>query len=239
MNKINRIGLEAEFFLTNSKGELVYPQGFGFDYDDFIILGEFRAEPGSTREDTIANFIKELVRVRLKAQQKKLTLSYGYKEITPKFKREILKKMGTKEIQDTKNIYNTEILSCSDDVVEDGKIVSSKISAGLHIHFSKEVVFERNIQYTFEHNTQSTLVRENYYILRPSDIKGIITAMDKYIYPKYTLPVKLKYRQVGFYELKPYGFEYRSLPMCNEFTSLVELEEVVDYAFTLLENLDK
>jgi len=237
MNKVNKVGLEAEFFLHNHKKELVYPEDYGFDCDDFVILGEFRAEPGNTREDTIANFIKELVKVRREAKENRLTLSYGYEEITPQFKSSIMKRIGSKNIQDTKNIYGTDILTCSDDVLENGKVISTKLSAGLHVHFSKEVCFERDIHQVIEGVNVKTTIKESQYLLTMQQIKGIVKAMDVRVYPNFTLPVELKYRQKGFYELKPYGFEYRSLPMIKDFEEISALENIVNTAFTMLEGL--
>jgi hypothetical protein len=43
---------------------------------------------------------------------------------------------------------------------------------------------------------------------------------------------RTKYRQAGFYELKPYGFEYRSLPASPD--TLEALPEIVEVAFELL-----
>jgi hypothetical protein len=86
MNIINKIGLEVEFFLCNKKdGKLVYPSDYGFETDDFIILGEFRCEPGNTREEVIGNYYKELSKVLLQAEEVKLIVNFGYKIITPEF----------------------------------------------------------------------------------------------------------------------------------------------------------
>jgi hypothetical protein len=63
--------------------------------------------------------------------------------------------------------------------------------------------------------------------------------MDNNMLHKHNLGVNLKYRNKGFYEDKPYGFEYRSLPMYDEFTKLWQLMRLVDYSFKLLEDLDE
>jgi hypothetical protein len=47
---------------------------------------------------------------------------------------------------------------------------------------------------------------------------------------------RTKYRQPGFYELKPYGFEYRSLP-AND-AVMKALPEIVGKAFELLDSLN-
>lgn len=73
---------------------------------------------------------------------------------------------------------------------------------------------------------------------RPA-IEWIVKQMDEEFFEKFA-PAKdkrTKYRQPGFYELKPHGFEYRSLP-ANEDT-LRALPEIVGKAFKLLESLRK
>ena len=65
-------------------------------------------------------------------------------------------------------------------------------------------------------------------------IDYIVRAMDNKFFDRFA-PAKdncTKYRRPGFYERKPYGFEYRSLP-ANEGT-INSLPEIVDFAFKLL-----
>jgi len=238
MEIINKIGLEVEFFLiNNSNSKLVFPDDYGFETDDYPILGEFRCEPGSTRKETIGNYFKELANVIYKSKQNKQTLVFGYQSITPEFKSEILKRMGTKSIQDTRNIYNLDILKLSDDVVENGVITKCLVSAGLHIHFSKEVSYELNIKEKGNSNVKT--YSDTKYLITEKQKKTIIRKLDNNILPLHDLGVNLKYRNKGFYEDKPYGFEYRSLPMYNNFQGLYRIMDVVDYSFNCLEDLDK
>ena len=79
----NKIGLEFEFLLRNKKGDLVFPGKHGFDTDDFPIIGEARAEAGSSVEETLGNFFKAYYEVVKKAEKKNLTVDIsGYTEIT-------------------------------------------------------------------------------------------------------------------------------------------------------------
>jgi hypothetical protein len=235
MKIVNRVGLEVEFFVLKNN-LLVYPDKYGFCSDDFIIIGEFRCDPGKTREETIANFYKEFTKVRRIAKEKGVDLTYGYREITPQFRAEVLKKMGNKEIADTRNIYDTNILELSDDVIVDGKITSCKISTGLHVHFSRHVECESKIYEGRKHDRER-IVTDKLSIITPSQRKSIIRGMDVRVLPTYNLGVQLKYRNQGFYEEKPWGFEYRSLPSCDKILELFELENVVDHAFLFLEQL--
>lgn len=140
----NKVGLEAEFFLTSAKGNLVFPGSNGFDTDEFIILGEFRSEPGINRSETLSNFFKEYYRIVEKAKSKNLVVNLdGIWEIDLKKKAEILRKMGTKTVSESKNIYKTDLLELSDDIIEDGKITGRYLSTGLHVHFSSQVICEK------------------------------------------------------------------------------------------------
>ena len=70
-------------------------------------------------------------------------------------------------------------------------------------------------------------------------IKYIVKAMDDTFFERFAAPEKdrTKYRQPGFFEIKPYGFEYRSLP-AND-TVMEALPEIVDKAFSLLEEINE
>lgn len=233
MRIVHKIGLEAEFILLDDKGKMRFPAKHGFSHDEFFLLGEFRADPGSTREETIGYYMKALAQVLYLAKEKKLTADFsGVWSITPEMKADILRKMSSKTVPECKNIYGIDILKFSDDVVEGGTIKECRISAGLHVHFSRWIEHE----WTDKDGRKQTAWKS---ILTPSQMKKIITSMDSEALQKYTLGVPLKYRQKGFYEIKPYGFEYRSLPMVPAYTYLENVMSLVDLAFCQLENLDK
>lgn len=69
-------------------------------------------------------------------------------------------------------------------------------------------------------------------------IEYFVKEMDKAFFDRFA-PKKedrTKYRQPGFYELKPYGFEYRSLP-AND-AVMEALPEIISKAFELLDSLN-
>lgn len=256
----NKIGIEFEFLLRNKKGNLVFPAKHGFDIDDFPIIGEARAEAGSSPEETLGNFFKEYYKILNKAESKNLTLDLtGYADIDNKFNAEILKVMGTKTIAETKNIYGIDILEHDDSVIKDGNKVGRYISTGLHIHFSSyeektlsssiEVpayvpvvllnspplpfeIFKKEGTKTSEEKISSILSR----ITMPV-ADSIVRYFDKYFLKSYVsdFPKLLKYRQPGFYEIKSYGFEYRSLPF-NDAT-FKDINKIVLASFKKLKEL--
>lgn len=233
MQVVNMVGLEAEFLLRDSKQNIVFPAKHGFNHDEFFLLGELRALPGKTRQESVGYFMQSIAEILYKADKKLLTVDFsGMSEISPKTKAYVLRKMESKNVPEAKNIYGTDILSLCDDVVENGVITKSRISCGLHIHFSRRMLGEWR-------DADKNLKSEYKSILTPSQRKGIIVALDNVVLPKYHTEVPLKYRKPGFYEEKDYGFEYRSLPMVKSMTNLQEIMGIVDFAFCQLEKLEK
>jgi len=250
----NKVGLEFEFLLRDKKGELVFPANHGFDCDDFIILGEARAEAGETVEETIGNFYKAYYGVLRKAKLKGLTVDLsGYTEITKEFNTKIMKKMGYKEISTCSNIYGSEILEETDLLIEDRKIVGRLISCGLHIHFSSEISKTQRV-HNIQHKANYTPVINLYkkmkghsYTKEYTDvavsvsritnpvIKNFVQYFDEVYLDKYPMDVPLKFRNPGFFEIKSYGFEYRSLPFTEGVLS--DIVEIAESAWSLLEEL--
>ena len=87
-------------------------------------------------------------------------------------------------------------------------------------------------------NVKKTLEASVSQLNRPT-VEWIVKQMDEKFFDKFAPEEnkRTKYRQAGFYELKDYGFEYRSLP-ANE-ASLGALPEIVDFAFKLLNSLNE
>lgn len=257
------IGLEAEFLLVNDKNELVYPREHGFDTDDFVILGEIRAKPGKTRQETIAHFIEKFYETQYLAKSKNLTMEMetGFRSVSPKFYSEILKKMDHKNVSRSQNIYpEINLLELSDANVVDGKILNHKISYGLHIHFSSQnVVSEKyqidktkytpvriplsleNINANIDLFRQEIVDKESREVTSTANaitkpvIKHIVSELDKNILVKFKPEENLKYRNPGFYEIKQHGFEYRSLPFNQNV--LDNIASIVDFGYNLLEDL--
>jgi hypothetical protein len=257
----NKVGLEVEFFVLNEKNELVIPSKYGFDIDEFILLGEMRAEPGETRADTLSLFWGKWYNILLKARKEKLIIDIetGYKEIDPKFYAQVLREMGNKEISASKNIHNIDLLELTDAVVENGKLLMQRISNGLHIHFSSSETVEKTfktekfVPVSLPLSITGALTTIDLY-KKIGDVEEKVTAcanritvpvlhriiedFDKEILPKYVPNIPLKFRNPGFYEMKYHGgFEYRSMPFTQKV--LDNLFDIVDYAFLKLEQLDE
>jgi hypothetical protein len=146
-----------------------------------------------------------------------------------------------------------------------GKIVFHNVSCGLHIHFSSSVMDEKKVDYTITDRYELVKLplaigtgvtanielyqktfngkgeRTSYNVTATASritkpvIKHIVKDLDDVLLPSCVSPIKTKYRQPGFYELKDYGFEYRSLPMTQEVFN--NLFKIATYAFGLLKEL--
>jgi len=264
----NRIGLEAEYILRNSKGEVIMPPA-GWDRDGFPVLGEIRAEPGKNTAEVIANFVK----ARLKTEQK---MHNGHSiSFEPATKIPLaLYKKAMKVIRDSSddkdallssimNIYNTDISDFSDQIISEGKIQGCRASCGLHIHFSSEERVKATLDvskykavnlpismvdgklkteitlYSHEGYKEEKKVEVTASQLNRPTIEWIVKSMDDQFFERFA-PKKdsrTKFRMPGFFELKPYGFEYRSLPASDK--SIDSLVEIVDFAFELLRSLKR
>ena len=67
----------------------------------------------------------------------------------------------------------------------------------------------------------------------------IVNRMDEMFFDRFAPAEaeRTKYRQPGFYELKPYGFEYRSLPFTPEVKEAIP--EITKAAFMLLKEINE
>jgi hypothetical protein len=244
------IGLEAEYLLRDTKTKtLVYPAKYGLGHDDFPLIGEFRADPGTTRAEVVGNFFKAYYTMLGIVRNKNLFLDLtGWATLSPKEYTGCLREMGNKQIATCKNIYGKDILELSDAVIDAGVVKGHNISNGLHIHFSSsdaqswtpkkytEVKIKDYPETLYRWNGEEPDKTLQVNRLTKPAITHIIKRMDKEVFPKYPLSQKLKYRQPGYYEVKSDGrFEYRSLPFSEDV--YLDIYDIVDKAFDILESL--
>lgn len=132
------VGVEAEFFILNGKGEaIVVPPHL--PRDGFPILGEVRGDPGENVAETVANFWKEYYDVQSRIRSGHAMVMKNIMKIRLKRYQEAMKQMDqpkNEHIGDTRNIYGVDIDEFSDQVLKAGKIQGINASCGLHIHFS-------------------------------------------------------------------------------------------------------
>jgi len=209
---MNQIGFEKEYFLKNKKGELIInPEQYGYEVDRLGVLVEVRGDPKRNCQEALASFLsKEIIAIG-NAEVHNFTL-----ESIPSIK------LKEKEILEVTTRY-AEALSdkekeSTSKVTKDFKI--TEITAGLHIHFSKEEEKEYEVvanYYTFIINTfngeikeqsHKEIVEDQVVVNNFIDIPRIIKLLDE----TFKTEIKKSGRIPGAYEIKDYGFEYRSLP---------------------------
>lgn len=261
---IHKVGLEAEFFITNSKKEIIIPPG-SFDRDDFPLQGEIRGEPGATTAEVIGNFTKARVQAEQKVSESHYMIFDPYARIKLDTYRKALKqvtKPKNEMIGKTKNIYGTNIEDFSDQIIEKGKIQGIWASSGLHVHFSSFVSDEYKVtQDEYEAvsiplsmgNLEASIDLYKYKgyktekelkviasQLNYPTVYWLVKQMDEKFFDRF-VPHKdkrTKYRHPGYYEMKEYGFEYRSLPASDDTMNINTLQEIVQYAFELLYSIN-
>jgi len=265
----NMVGVEAEFFMLNKKGEAIVPP-MSWDRDDFPLLGEIRGAPGEKQSEVYANYIKREMEIKTLIDFDKADmLMDSFMRIKLSTYREAMKAMrewsGTKDssLDKIRNIYGTDINDFSDQIIgKNHKIQGINASCGLHIHFSSEEKVNEdvnefeydliNLPLTIAENqvvggvpininlykkgtwkTKKTITARASQLNQPTT-EWIVKQMDDEFFEKFAPPEaeRTKYRKPGYYEVKPYGFEYRSLP-ANK-ASIDALPMIIAFAFKLL-----
>lgn len=198
---IDRIGIEKEFWLLNNIGQIQEPAIFNFPYDEYGFLVELRTNPCIDMASLLADFDYRLRLLELKAKMLAFRLSDEARMPIPKYFIEYLSPK-----------YRYGSLKDLTANVNDGTVNSHAtgifgdyLTAGIHVHFSRHDELGRRVQLPI------------FEIVKKMDLnfRGIILKSN---------------RILGEYELKPYGFEYRSLP------ANAPLEKVVRKSFKILES---
>lgn len=260
----NKIGLEAEFLLRDKDGNLVIPYSYPRDDFEILgeIRGEPGKSMPEAVSNFYKKFLEVSERARSDGFTIDLT---GHAVLDLKTYKKVLEISGPKETPQCRNIYGTEILGYSDTIIENGLVVGHRVSSGLHIHFSSSITRQEEIDMGsdsylsvvlpigFQNNSNDPTFSLNLYrkvslptpVVRTVKVTAsqitfpvithIVSEMDKLL-PKYCDPnIQLKYRQPGYYEIKPWGFEYRSLPF-NQAT-LSDLDSLTAKSFELLKGI--
>jgi len=192
------IGMDVEFMAYKSKKQVFPVDDIDLrscGCDEFGHCVEIRPRQADNKKELLFNIMSEmddLPKKFLYKSENKITMN------KKEFFR-LLKRMGSKEISQCKNIYGADILDDPPVTTPDSRYAY----CGMHIHVSKHIDF---------------MDSENNWNEIPLNINAeFLTYMfDEYIFDALKMDTCFyvgKYRQPGFYEPKGnYGhFEYRSL----------------------------
>ncbi|TET59648.1 MAG: hypothetical protein E3J47_08170 [Candidatus Stahlbacteria bacterium] len=104
---------------------------------------------------------------------------------------------------------------------------------------AKELLSPSIFLYAREGYTKEKTLTARAGKLNKPAIEYIVKEMDDAFFERFAPEKKdrTKYRQPGFFELKPYGFEYRSLPANSK--TMEALPEITKKAFDLLKEINK
>lgn len=200
-----KVGLECEYFICNTEGQIVIPKFTRTD--NWNVLAEIITEPHSNYQDLLFDF---------KKQQYKLLRECGKNNV---------EMMAITEAKLDRKLYEELRRTCDKGRIEEKSLYDIPIkfrekitTAGLHVHFSDEEVRS--------YRDENKILNELRYC-HIFDFPTIIKALDN----QYKDAIKRTNRTAGLYELKPHGFEYRSLP--ND----VDIENLCIFVFDMLHKL--
>lgn len=211
--EIREIGLEKESFLLKN-GKIMEPKLYGFPRDEFEFLVELRSLPSDRLYPVYTTLQQEELQYKLRANKFGMELKDNPTMIVS---REWVDKHWNKynlhrfdELDYTRNIWNKkEQQSISHHLgVLPGKTPEKRIlTSGMHVHFSSR-------------NSKTGEIIE-------LPIEDIVRWMDE----EFVFPITEANRNLGEYELKQHGFEYRSLP-CN-----IDVYTVLKESFRILREI--
>lgn len=200
---LDKIGIEREYWLLRGD-EIIEPHKYGFPFDEFGFLVEMRTHPYTTSQ----GLIEELERLTKAHEAQAEALGLRLKLQHRRF-------LGKNLINYLKKEYAWDYLPDLTANIYSGVAGSHATginnlygTAGVHVHFSRYNNEGRRVQLPIREIVMNMDARFNEVIAKAKRIRGE-------------------------YEIKPWGFEFRSLP-CT-----VNIEEVAEFAFYLLERYRK
>lgn len=197
---MRQFGFEQEFFIRNTAGDLVLaPKNLinvGLDECGYLVEGRGKPHDHPILAAYSLLAANHLMQAALSGAKNPLILvkDLAFTKIPAVLQRKAIRRDGKHSYPENRgNLYGKDY-SPSDRWQR----------AGLHVHFSD---FEKTR--VFGRTGQSTRSGHHMFqIHRPLDMPRIILALDK----AFKEEIKAAKRLLGMYEMKPYGFEYRSLP---------------------------
>ena len=189
----------------NKEGRILEPSLYGFPSDEMGFLIEVRSEHTDNVEDIVASVkLQKSINI-MKARKLGYHIENVHElEVTKEFKDHIYTKYRLSELPDfTRNVYEWV------DMSHHTGFIGNFATAGLHVHFSKREITGMKCK------------------LISLPINEIVWNMDD----QFREIILNSNRLLGEYEMKPWGFEYRSLP------NTAPIITVTKYALELLESV--
>jgi hypothetical protein len=248
------VGFESEYLSVDKNGEFVFPHGDRDSYPLLGECrgnpSESPSEAAASLLGKLAAAKASLGESKMALGDQTVPISV-HKEALRRMDEGHNKQV---ELDKCKNIYGHEVDSQDAAVMKDGAKVGFTVSCGLHVHFSAEDVQVRKVEIPhltslelplkIGPNANHTLMlwkKDGYDVTETITVRaGIITKpvvtelvrmLDNVFFD--TIPAEerskyaiARYRQRGFWEPKPWGFEYRSLPALHYTLGFEVLNEI-------------
>ena len=215
---MKKFGFELEAFVVQAPVEgaalrdgeigpthVVVPNGL--PHDECGYLAEARGEPHKDPFQAAASMVGEFRRMGRLAEKSGVRLEVlpATRKLPPAFLQECLRKFGKGVSPGQGSMY--------------GKAISPTdrwSRAGLHVHFSDEEV-SASVYHDKQPETSRTLITSHLQLDMPWWIRGLDMAFAQEILEARRVP--------GRYEMKLWGFEYRSLPASVDVWRVAEVLE--------------
>lgn len=178
-----KFGFEREYFIVDAAGEISIAKNRNVDHDGCGYLAEARGTPMSCPIEAAYSLLASENKLETKVNEAKHVLC----KTADNFR------LSTSFKQNCIRLFGKTAQS---DCSLYGKWNAQSVShAGLHVHFSDSYeIIDKNDRII--------------HVYKPMNIPKIIVEMDREFGPI----IKDSKRAKGLYKMKPYGFEYRSLP---------------------------
>jgi len=208
MKTVKELGIEKELFLLDWSNTIAEPKRYGFPRDEFEFLVELRSVQSDDMSIVLDDIRAKLMQCKIRAKEFNLRLlELPFVEVSAEWVKEHWRKHNLNIFADlTKNIYNTGYPSHYSGIL-DLPNYRKMLMAGMHVHFSAR-----------DADTG---------IPAKLPVKLMVRMMDLEL----SHDVRRYGRNLGEWEPKEHGFEYRSLP-CN-----ADIYRVLKTAFKILRNL--
>jgi hypothetical protein len=190
-----KYGFEGEFFVASLADGVLQPISADIPHDSCGYLAEARGVPDS--DPLVASYLYKAAVAKLEAVVAKKNLKLIQEAIAP---------VPADTLRAARRLFGKGPTKYNNIYGLDYKPSDRTRRAGLHIHISDETVFRYEKNKEFKYTNQL-------------DFPPIIQAFDK----AFKEEIKSTKRLPGFYEMKPYGFEYRSLPATASLEKIVEV----------------
>lgn len=216
MKLFTHIGLERELFVTSrvvlADGEVIaehyknlYELGLPTDGNSYLLEARATKAPSALRAKHELLFAQEELAKRLQAKRTGWVLSFDTDAITlDSEERKVLRRQERKEPMRQFRIGGGIRLPRA-----------GEVTAGLHVHFSDEITYRvKNFAEPGYHDQA---------VFGPLNIPRIVYLLDT----AFKDVIADAGRQSGLYEMKPHGFEYRSLPTTVDLDRLVTVLDAI------------